>query len=163
MKTKCECEIGGWCDRHQMEKTDHLAYLCRSDERYFKQWENGYGPGQETPPPHDPKLRIKDGPGTELKKILAKLHMHQYSGCACRLRIAQMNAWGVDQCRERIDEIAAWLEEAATKYNWLTKLMVSLPGIKGGSRAVLKKLITEAINNAEKREEVARIRNDSTT
>jgi hypothetical protein len=30
-------------------------------------------------------------------------------GCNCNPIIAEMNAWGVDGCREHFDEIVAWL------------------------------------------------------
>lgn len=38
----CQCNIpdGGYCERHLMRKTKHLVNLCRTNEGYFKIWED---------------------------------------------------------------------------------------------------------------------------
>jgi hypothetical protein len=49
-ETQCRCEgPQGWCDRHQVFKTEHLVNLCRDTSRpgYWAAWEGGYGPGQK--------------------------------------------------------------------------------------------------------------------
>lgn len=44
--TGCQCEKAGWCERHQMTKTATWFHLCQHDEKYWKAWEAGTGPGQ---------------------------------------------------------------------------------------------------------------------
>lgn len=67
-----------------------------------------------------------EGPGTELKALLASLGLTPASGCDCNARAAQMNAWGVDGCREHRDEIIAWLQEQKDKAGWLVAAQVGL-------------------------------------
>jgi hypothetical protein len=44
----CWCNIpdGGYCARHDVEKSAHLVKLCQTNERYFLAWEENRGPGQ---------------------------------------------------------------------------------------------------------------------
>ena len=44
--TKCECELAGHCNRHNVSKTKHLVKLCQTDHKFFEAWEDGRGPGQ---------------------------------------------------------------------------------------------------------------------
>jgi hypothetical protein len=48
MNNTCICNIdnGGYCDRHQCYKNKHWVNLCKTNEKYFKSWEDGIGPGQ---------------------------------------------------------------------------------------------------------------------
>lgn len=46
-ESQCECEVPGWCERHQCQKTPHFHRLCRTREDYFSLWEAGRGPGQD--------------------------------------------------------------------------------------------------------------------
>lgn len=46
-KTGCECPLAGFCNRHQMNKTEHYHKLCQGHPGYFKMWEECRGPGQE--------------------------------------------------------------------------------------------------------------------
>ena len=48
--TDCECQQPGYCVRHGMHKSAHLHHLCQTDERYFRAWEAGRGPGQGLQP-----------------------------------------------------------------------------------------------------------------
>ena len=47
MKTKCECPLAGYCNRHGVEKTPHQHIMCKNHPGWFKQWEDGVGPGQD--------------------------------------------------------------------------------------------------------------------
>ena len=38
-KTGCVCNAPGWCERHGMEKPEHLWGLCRNRQDYFDSWE----------------------------------------------------------------------------------------------------------------------------
>lgn len=85
-------------------------------------------------------LQIKQqGSGTELKKLLS-WWFEPDTSCDCDTRAMQMNAWGVDGCRERLEQIVDWLLEAAAKR-----------GLPHGplTRHVIRRLVRRAIHNAE--------------
>lgn len=46
-KTDCECPLAGYCNRHQVTKSNHLHKLCQTNNTYFNKWENCQGPGQQ--------------------------------------------------------------------------------------------------------------------
>jgi len=46
-KTKCECPLAGFCNRHGIEKTKHWHKLCQNHVGYFNMWEECRGPGQQ--------------------------------------------------------------------------------------------------------------------
>lgn len=54
------------------------------------------------------------GPGTELKRLLARIGITKGS-CACNAHAAEMDAKGADWCIENIDTIVGWLREEAEK------------------------------------------------
>ena len=56
-----------------------------------------------------------EGPGTELRRLLEELGLHESAGCQCDQHAAQMNRWGIDGCREHRPEIVVWLKDAQTK------------------------------------------------
>jgi hypothetical protein len=62
--------------------------------------------------------RTPAGPGTELKKLLAELGIKDFAGCSCEKHAAQMNAWGVEGCRENFETIRGWLIEAQAAADW---------------------------------------------
>ncbi len=79
---------------------------------------------------------IGEGPGTELTKLLSWF-AKDTPGCKCKDRAHTMNIWGVQGCRNNIETILDWLEEAAKDRN--------LPFI----RSLAKSLVNLAINRAE--------------
>jgi len=76
------------------------------------------------------------GPGTELKKMLARLGIRSSSGCKCNSRADEMDAWGPDECEKRIDEIVGWLREESAKRR--------LPFIEAAGRLLVKRAISNA-------------------
>jgi len=56
---------------------------------------------------------LPPGPGTILKKMLARLGLRVRPGCKCNQRAAQMDRLGPDWCERNIDTILDWLEEEA--------------------------------------------------
>ena len=42
--TKCECPMAGYCNRHKVEKSNHLHKLCQTHSGYFKLREECKGP-----------------------------------------------------------------------------------------------------------------------
>jgi hypothetical protein len=55
------------------------------------------------------------GPGTELKKLLAKVGITTKPGCACNKRARVMDEKGCDWCAENLSTITAWLKEEHTR------------------------------------------------
>jgi hypothetical protein len=53
------------------------------------------------------------GPGTELKKLLARVGITATPDCACNARAAEMDRQGVEWCEANIDTIVGWLREQA--------------------------------------------------
>lgn len=44
MTTSCECELAGWCFRHQRRKSERLLKLCQSNQGYYDAWERALAP-----------------------------------------------------------------------------------------------------------------------
>ena len=42
----CVCKLAGYCERHRIDKTQHLFKRCQ-DGTFFDAWEAGRGPGQQ--------------------------------------------------------------------------------------------------------------------
>jgi len=64
---------------------------------------------EHTPPPPG------KGPGTELKKLLARIGITPKAGCKCLARAIEMDIRGCDWCDQNIDTIVGWLREEAQK------------------------------------------------
>lgn len=80
--------------------------------------------------------QINDGPGTELKKILARFGFVPAPGCKCNQRIQEMNTRGPDWCGQNIDVIVGWLREEADR--------AKLPFLNTGARLIVKRAISKA-------------------
>ena len=63
----------------------------------------------ELTPPAPPT----NGPGTELKKLLARVGITSTPDCACNARAAEMDRQGVEWCEANLDTIVGWLREQA--------------------------------------------------
>ena len=61
------------------------------------------------------------GPGTELMLMLAQLDIAEKPGCDCKAKAEQMDRWGVEGCREHIDEIVGWMREGSHRWGWSDK------------------------------------------
>lgn len=148
----CECKLAGWCERHKVNKTDRMVHLCQQGGAYWEAWESGRLQAIESEPVKP--ARRKDGPGTQLKLLLAKKgYTANAGGCGCNSKANTMDAWGPAKCRDNIEEIADWLEESAKEAGWFERMIVSTPGIKAVARMEIKKLIMQAIENAENAEQ----------
>lgn len=60
---------------------------------------------------------VGHGPGTELKKLLAKIGIVSTPDCSCNRVAAEMDAWGPDECEqpERMAYIVAAMRENAER------------------------------------------------
>lgn len=92
-------------------------------------------PGHEPPQPVPPPAH---GPGTELKKLLAKVGITATPDCWCNDRAAEMNSRGCDWCEANVDTIVGWLREQAHARG--------LPFLDAAGRM----LVRRAIRNARK-------------
>lgn len=140
MITNCECILAGYCTRHRVYKHQHWVTLCQTRPEYFKQWEEGRGPGH--PKQNNPVLVVphimRDGVGTELKVLLAKFGIIAQGGCSCDRRANEMNARGIDWCKSHVSTIVGWLEQEARQRK--------LPFVKTVGAILVKR----AIRNAER-------------
>jgi hypothetical protein len=73
------------------------------------------------------------GPGTELKKLLQSLGIPNAWCEGCKGRAKQMDAWGVEGCRQHLDTIAGWLKEAADKQSAAVKLQAAWQAVLTGT------------------------------
>jgi hypothetical protein len=78
------------------------------------------------------------GPGTELKRLLAKVGIKATENCPCNSRAAIMDAEGCDWCEANIDTIVGWLRQEASNRG--------LPFLDAAGRLLVKR----AIRNARK-------------
>lgn len=87
------------------------------------------------------------GPGTELKKLLARIGITSTPTCSCNARARQMDAKGCDWCEANLGEIVGWLREEAAKRG--------LPFLDAAGRVLVRRAIANA------RKEAARARGSS--
>lgn len=76
--------------------------------------------------------RPTDGPGTELRALLAELGLPNSKGCQCKSRQSKMNEWGLEGCRANRAEIEGWLRGEAKKVGWRHKLKAAALGVWHG-------------------------------
>ena len=80
------------------------------------------------------------GPGTELKKLLAKVGITASPDCACNARAAEMDRQGIVWCEANIDTIVGWLREQAAARG--------LPFLDVAGRMLVRRAISNARRNA---------------
>lgn len=88
-------------------------------------------------------LVVRGGPGTELKKLLARMGIAATEGCGCNARALDMDfreraspGW----CEEHIEEIVGWMREEASKRG--------LPFLDVAGRLLVRRAIKNASNAA---------------
>jgi len=80
------------------------------------------------------------GPGTELKKLLARVGIVATDSCPCNARAAEMDRRGVEWCETNIDTIVGWLREQAEARG--------LPFLDLAGRLLVRRAIQNARRNA---------------
>lgn len=96
------------------------------------------------------------GVGTELTTILSSIGINP-SNCRCKERASLMNGWGLEGCREKKDEIVAWLRGEYKRVGWATVLAAVTKAIATGLAFRLSitdpvpDLVEEAIRRAEEK------------
>lgn len=77
------------------------------------------------------------GPGSELKAILSGLGVNPAPSCDCNAKARQMDEWGVEGCREHLDEIVQGIKENQERWGW-KEAIANLP--KAGIKAIFSGL-----------------------
>ena len=91
--------------------------------------------GPIAPPPET------KGPGTEMKKLLAKIGITSTPDCQCNARARYMDEQGPEWCEQNMAEIIGWLREEAGKRG--------LPFVDFAGRLLVKKAIANARKNGQ--------------
>lgn len=121
MKRPCGCDrcvIDGPCS----EGDCRLCWLFHNDQRYKNLWTK----------PADKRAPRPATVGTELKRLLRELGITDFAGCGCNEHVAQMNAWGIDGCREHFETIRGWIQEAQAKASWATTITATIRAATSG-------------------------------
>lgn len=95
--------------------------------------------------PAEQKNLVGFGPGTELKKMLAKIGITATPTCSCNSRAAIMDEKGVQWCKDNTDTIVSWLREEATKRG--------LPFVDLAGKIIVKRAISLAEKAEKKRQQ----------
>lgn len=74
----------------------------------------------------------KEGPGTELKKLLEELGFFGFNGCSCAETIRWMNAEGPDKCLEAKDAIVKKLKDGQRFVSWWGMAKAGILGVTSG-------------------------------
>lgn len=111
---------------------------------HFEQQQIGVKP-RGPQPAGAPDLPIGRGPGTELKKLLAKIGIHSTATCSCNARAQLMDEKGAAWCRENETAIIGWLREEATKR--------ALPFVDLAGKLLLRRAIALAEAAEKKRKQ----------
>jgi hypothetical protein len=98
-------------------------------------------PSRPASTPKNPVAEIKEGVGTELKKLFASIGIQPIANCSCNARARQMNEKGIAWCEENIDLIVSWLKEEHTKQK------SKIPFIEMAVKMVVKLAISNAKKN----------------
>ena len=138
--------------------TEHMAYPIagRTPEEIIEHakqiqdyWAN-HKPVISNPLTHSRPLGY--GPGTELKKMLAKIGIKASPTCSCNSRAQVMDSQGVQWCKDNVDTIVGWLREEATKRG--------LPFVDLAGKIIVKRAISLA-EKAEKQRQQAKEANSA--
>ena len=127
----CDRDASGVC-RHCGHKARRLPHY--RDCTAFVQ------PGQPAQQDPSPARPASQGPGAELKSLLARVGIKAKANCSCNAKARLMDERGIDWCEANIEEIVGWLREEATKRG--------LPFVDMAGRM----LVRRAIANARKAE-----------
>lgn len=78
------------------------------------------------------------GPGTELRKLIAKFGFKPKAGCKCTQHIREMDLKGEQWCRDNVDTIVGWLREEAARSGY--------PFTEIGAKILIKRAISKSVS-----------------
>lgn len=132
---------------HILVDTEHPAYPREKKEPYetlVEQISNiDIAPKPSAASKLLPPPTQQIGPGTELKKMLAKIGIKATPTCSCNKRAQIMDEKGVQWCKDNIEVIVGWLREEAEKRK--------LPFVDMAGRLLVKRAISLAEKDEKKR------------
>lgn len=102
---------------------------------WYKRWHPDKLPRVRPRPQPRPVVKRaapEQGPGTELKKLLASIGINPSSSCNCAKHMREMNRRGVTGCRATAGEIVGWLREGQDRWGWATKLKAGALALSTG-------------------------------
>lgn len=125
------------CDRDASGVCRHCGHKARRLPHYraCTAFAQPGPPAQQQPPRPAPH-----GPGSELKRLLARVGIKATVNCSCNAKARLMDERGVAWCEANLEEITGWLREEATKRG--------LPFLDAAGRV----LVRRAIANARRKE-----------
>ncbi len=82
------------------------------------------------------KPKSGGGPGTELKKMLARFGIRPTKSCKCNARAAMMDHKGPDWCERNLEKIVGWLKEESDRRK--------LPFVKSLGRMLIRRAIKKS-------------------
>lgn len=100
------------------------------------------------------------GPGSELVELLNELGLHATEKCNCATRAGEMDKWGVLGCRERREEIVAWLAAEYDATSWPQVAAAGWRSLAAGLVPTIPAIVDEAIRRAEAKARAAVRRGD---
>lgn len=83
--------------------------------------------------------------------ILEKTGEDFLPGCGCHDMMMQMQEWGIDGCKEHIEEIVDKMQSEGKKRGLKNKIKASIPIV---SREIMKGWVREAIARAEREDAI---------
>lgn len=136
MEIACQCPADGFCQRYQRDMAGRLREICRGENiatekaaKYRANWD---------------KIAAQQAAsgrvGDELKALLASWSITATEDCQCEAHVKELNAWGIEACREHRETIVGWLVEEATKRGWAAQV---------AAKAASGWLVDESIRRAE--------------
>jgi hypothetical protein len=78
------------------------------------------------------RINRGEGPGRELKLLIAQFGETPTTECKCEAMARRMNHWGVEGCERHFDAIVSHLREAYATTNWLTIQRARLAAVTTG-------------------------------
>lgn len=157
MAAECECVLAGFCNRHQMRKTQREVTICNGTasglscskmQTYRDAWERPriVKSGQSEPIIGSGREQKTTGnPGSELKKLLS--WFGESDGCNCSNHAATMDRYGIKWCKRYQSKIVGWLSEAAAKKSILGFSLDRVPGFEVGANSLVELAIARAEEN----------------
>lgn len=145
--TGCQCIGPGFCLKMRRQMSTVRHHQCATEEGYYRVFLREAG---QMPLPVD-SIEFSKGAGSELYQLFKSKGIPSCGNCQDLAR--KMNAWGVEGCRQRRDEIVedifprakAWISQ---NHPWIHNLLPDLvkdPAI----RSRIGEYIDEAIARAE--------------
>lgn len=176
-ETKCRCSAPGFCTRHQILKTPHLHQLCKTSVEQFEWWENNAQSGEPAESGNSTttteitfsKRRCRGcrsqrraqrntqnqlngfGPGSQLLKMYENAGVPHCQ--ACKELAVNMDHWGVEGCKERIDTIVQEIFPRAKKWvsenrPWVHRLLSGIGVEAPAIRTKIRQDVSKAIDIA---------------